>query len=234
MRAGGRVDRVLIAQNLKRSDSIEEIRRVAHARSVPLRVVPRSEIEGSVGAVNHQGVIAFTGAHRYADLENLLRVPSPAILFLDKLTDPQNLGSLLRSADGAGFNGVVIPARESAGITPVVKRVAAGAAEVVEVARVTNLSRAIDLAREAGLWIYGLDGGADRDIWSAELHDGGVGLVLGAEGKGLSPGIRKHCDDFLRIPLAGRLESMNVAVAGAIAMFEVARQRRAWAAGSTL
>jgi 23S rRNA (guanosine2251-2'-O)-methyltransferase len=146
------------------------------------------------------------------------------VLFLDGVTDPHNLGSLLRSADGAGFHGIVIPARRAAGVTGAVRRVAAGAAEVVPVARVNSLGAALDRAKKAGLWIVGLDEDAGEDLWTSTLLEPPVGLVLGAEDRGISKGVTGRCDALVRIPSAGRISSLNVAVAGAVAMFEASRK----------
>jgi 23S rRNA (guanosine2251-2'-O)-methyltransferase len=224
LRTGAAPERILIGQRLDPSSTLGEIRKRAEALSVPIRMVPRSELDKLASGANHQGVVAITGRYRYAELKTLLERDQPALLFLDGLTDPHNLGSLLRSADGAGFDGVVLPARRSVSVTAAVRRVAAGAAEVVPVARVNNLGSAIDEARSAGLWIVGLDQDAGDTLWGSQLLERPVGLVLGAEDRGLSPGVKSHCDGLVGIPLTGGLDSLNVAVAGAVGMFEVARR----------
>ena len=216
--------RILLAEGLDPSSVIAEIRKRATQTDVPVKVVPRTELDKHAHGTNHQGVVAFTARYRYAELHRLFEQERPAVLFLDGLTDPHNLGSLLRSADGAGFNGVVVPARRSVNVTAAVRRVSAGAAEVVPVARVNNLSSALDAARKAGLWIVGLDQDAPEDVWATKLLERPVGLVLGSEDRGLSQGVRAHCDGLVSIPSAGTLDSLNVAVAGAVAMFEVARR----------
>lgn len=225
LRAERTAERILVGDHVASSKTVSEIRKRAAALGVPVRTAPKSEIDKLAGDLNHQGVVAITARFRYAPLGELLREPSPSLLFLDGLTDPHNVGSLLRSADGAGFTGVVLPARRSVGVTPAVRRVSAGAAELVPVAREGNLGRAIDEAREAGLWILGLDEDAPQDIWSSDLLEPPVGLVLGAEDRGISPTIRERCDAVVSIPSSGRLASLNVAVAGAIVMFEIARRR---------
>jgi 23S rRNA (guanosine2251-2'-O)-methyltransferase len=188
-------------------------------------MVPRSEIDKMARELNHQSVVAVTTRFRYTPIEELLQGEAPALIFLGGVTDPHNLGSLLRSADGAGISGLVVPARGGVGVTPSVRKVSAGAAEVVPIARVGNLSQAIDQAKIAGLWIVGLDQDAEESVWSSDLLEPPVGLVLGAEGKGLSPKLKERCDGLIRIPQQGRVGSLNVAVAGAIAMFEIARRR---------
>ncbi|MFN2588310.1 MAG: 23S rRNA (guanosine(2251)-2'-O)-methyltransferase RlmB [Actinomycetota bacterium] len=218
------VERILLARDLAPSGIIGESRRRAEAAAVPVRLVPRSEVAAAAGRVNHQGVVAFTARFRYAPVESILGYDDARVLFLDGVTDPHNLGSLLRSADGAGFHGVVIPSRRSAGVTGTVRRVSAGAAEVVPVARVSSLGAALDHAKRAGLWVVGLDGDAEDDVWSSPLVEPPVALVLGAEDRGISKGVAGRCDAVLRIPSAGRISSLNVAVAGAVAMFEVSRR----------
>ena len=225
LKSGSPVQRVLIAQGLAPSGVLGEIRKRAEAASVPVRMVPKTELDRIAGDLNHQGTVAEAGSYRYAPLTELLERDSPALLFLDGVTDPHNLGSLLRSADGAGFTGVVLPARRYVSVTPAVRKVSAGAAEVVPVARVANLSRAIEEAQQAGVWIVGLAGEATSNVWTSELMSPPVGLVLGAEDRGISRSVREHCDELVRIPQGGRIGSLNVAVAGAIAMFEVARRR---------
>jgi 23S rRNA (guanosine2251-2'-O)-methyltransferase len=225
LKAGRSAERVLIAQGLAPSSVLGEIRKRAEAASIPVRMVPRAEIDKLAEGANHQGVVARAGRYRYTPLEELLAIERPALLFLDGITDPHNLGSLLRSADGAGFSGVVIPSHRSTGVTSAVRRVASGAAEVVPVARVANLAQAVDDARVAGLWIVGLDEKASDTLWSSDLLEPPVGLVLGAEDRGISKNLKTHCDGMVGIPQAGRIGSLNVAVAGAIAMFEVARRK---------
>ncbi|MDP9068495.1 MAG: 23S rRNA (guanosine(2251)-2'-O)-methyltransferase RlmB [Actinomycetota bacterium] len=224
LRARRPAERILLAAGLGPSAVLGEIRRRAEDAAIPVKVVPRAEIDRITDGESHQGVAAITGRYRYASLESLFG-PAAAVLFLDGVTDPHNLGSLIRSAECCGFNGVVVPTHRSAGVTGAVRRVAAGAAEILPVARVTNLGRALDQAKEAGLWIVGLAGEADHDLWSSDLLEPPLGLVLGAEGSGLSKNIRERSDGLVRIPQEGRIGSLNVAVAGAIAMFEVARRR---------
>ncbi len=225
LRAGAAVRRIVIARGVRPSGVLAEIRRAAAAAGVPVGEADRSEVARLAGAANHQGVVAVAGAFAYTPLEDLLRRPAPCLLFVDGVTDPHNLGSLLRSAEGAGFTGAVVPRRRAAPVTATVRRVASGAAELVPVARVTNLSRALEEAKGAGAWVLGLDAAADTALWDSPLAQPPVAVVVGAEGAGLSAGVRRHCDALVTIPMAGRLSSLNVAVAGAVAMFEVARRR---------
>ncbi len=225
LKAGRRVERVMMAQGMAPSSVLGEIRKRAQEASVPVRMIPKEQIERLVRGANHQGVAAVAGKYRYTPLEELLSRAAPALLFLDGVTDPHNLGSLIRSADSAGFDGIVVPAHRSVGVTSSVRRVAAGAAEVVPVARVKNLSQAIEDSKRKGLWILGMDEKAEGDLWNSDLAVPPIGLVLGAEDRGISRLVRDHCDSTARIPHMGRIGSLNVAVAGAVAMFEVARRR---------
>lgn len=224
LRSGRTAERVLMGAGLAPSQVLGEIRRRAEEAAVPVRVVPRVQLDKLARGGNHQGVVAVTGRFRYAPLDKMLERAPRALLFLDGLTDPHNLGSLLRTAECAGFDGVVIPAHRSVSVTGAVRRVSAGAAEVLAVARVRNLGHAIDEGRRAGLWIVGLDEAAETDLWSSDLTEPPVGLVLGAEDKGMSRVVRERCDAILRIPQHGRIGSLNVAVAGGVAMFEIARK----------
>lgn len=225
LRAGRPLERVLVARELAPSGVIGEVRRRAEEAAVPVRVVPRADIDRLAPGLNHQGVVALTGPFRYTPLPDVLARREPAVIFLDGVMDPNNLGSILRSADGAGFAGVVVASRRAAGVTAAVRRVSAGASEIVPVARVTNLGRALDTARRAGLWTVGLDQDAGEDLWTSHLMEPPVGLVLGSEDRGISPAVRRHCDAFVSIPHRGALGSLNVATAAAVAMFEVARRR---------
>jgi 23S rRNA (guanosine2251-2'-O)-methyltransferase len=225
LRAGHAATRVLIADNSSPSKVVNEIRRRARAAAIPVRVVPRMEIDRAAPGINHQGVVAMTARYRYTPLSLILKSPTPTLAFLDGVTDVNNLGSLIRSAEGSGFTGIVIPARRSATVTSAVRRVSAGAAEVVPVARVDSLGQALDDARAAGVWVVGLAEDAPVSLWETDALDPPVGLVLGAEDRGLSNAVRARCDTMVSIPLVGRIGSLNVAVAGAIAMFEVARRR---------
>ena len=224
LRAGRSARRLYLAEGLARSGIVDEIRRRARDAGVPLSTLPRAQVDRLAGGGNHQGVVAHTTRYRYTPFEELLRAESPMLVFLDGVTDPHNVGALIRSAAGAGFDGVVLPARRSSGVTGVVRRVSAGAAEAVPVARVANLNRALEEAKGAGLWIVGLDGAAEDDLWTSNLAEPPVGLVLGAEGAGLSASVVAHCDGLVRIPMRGPLDSLNVSVAGGIAMFEIARR----------
>lgn len=223
--ANAATERLLVAQEAIRGENLSEILRRAQAGAVPTRRVPRSELDRLSAGGNHQGVAVLTSPFHYVGIEALVAPPDATILVLDGVMDPHNLGSLLRSADGAGFGGVVIRSRRAVQVTAAVRRVSAGAAEFVPVARVPNSTLAVERAKDAGLWVVGLDEEAHDDLWASKSLEPPVAVVLGSEDKGIAPKVRENCDETVRIPSRGRVGSLNVAVAGAIAMFEVARRR---------
>jgi 23S rRNA (guanosine2251-2'-O)-methyltransferase len=189
-----------------------------------LRVEPERELTALVGTSDHQGVVARVQPYPYADAEELARAPDPLLVCLDQVTDPRNLGAVARSAEGAGATGIVLPAHQSARVTPVVARASAGAVEHVPIAVVPNLARYLASVKGPALWVYGADSTAAEAMWDTDLT-GGVALVFGAEGKGLRPLVRRTCDAAIAIPLAGQVESLNVSVAAALILYEARRQR---------
>jgi 23S rRNA (guanosine2251-2'-O)-methyltransferase len=186
---------------------------------------PERELTAEAGTHDHQGVLARVEPFRYADAHELAAGDAPLLAVLDSVTDPRNLGAVIRSADGAGADGVVLPAHNSARVTPAVARASAGAVEHVPVAVVKNLARYLGEIKGPQLWIWAAAGDADTSMWAADLSGGSV-FVLGAEGKGLRPLVRRTCDDALSIPLRGGVESLNVSVAAALLLYEAKRQRR--------
>jgi 23S rRNA (guanosine2251-2'-O)-methyltransferase len=194
------------------------------AERKPKLVVDRDLAERA-GTRDHQGVVASVEPFRYADAYELASAERPLLAVLDRVTDPHNLGAVCRSAEGVGATGVVVPAHGSAIVTPAVARASAGAVEHLPVAVVTNLARYLDEVKGADLWVYGAAGEAGAtSMWQVDLS-GGLALVFGAEGKGLRPLVRRTCDALVSIPLAGRVESLNVSVAAALLLYEARRQR---------
>ncbi len=191
-----------------------------------VRIEPERALTERAGTSDHQGVVAVCEPYRYADAYDLASRPNALLVCLDGVTDPHNLGAVCRSAEGAGATGVVLPAHRAAGVTPAVCRASAGAVEHVPVAVVTNLSRYLNDVKGPELWVYGFAAEVETTLWSADLK-GGVVLVLGAEGKGIRPLVRRACDAEIGIPLAGRVDSLNVSVAAGLALFEAVRQRAA-------
>jgi 23S rRNA (guanosine2251-2'-O)-methyltransferase len=190
-----------------------------------LQTKPERELTAEAGAADHQGVLARVEPFRYADAHMLASGEAPLLAVLDSVTDPRNLGAVIRSADGAGADGVVLPAHNSARVTPAVARASAGAVEHVPVAVVKNLARYLGEIKTPQLWIWAATGDAETTMWEADLAGGAV-FVLGAEGKGLRPLVRRTCDDAVSVPQLGRVESLNVSVAAALLLYEARRQRR--------
>ena len=223
---GADVRKLMIAEG-RRGDDLKRILELAAARGIPVETRRREALDRQAGTSAHQGVVCLCGEFAYAALEAILAnrhpaFPSGLVLLLDGIEDPQNLGSLIRTAHCFGANGVVIPRDRAAGITPAVIKASAGAAGHIPVARVVNLTQAIEFLKESGFWIYGTDAGADRGVTSVRF-EGNVGLVMGSEGKGMRPLIRKHCDVLVSIPLFGRVDSLNVSVAAGILLHEIRR-----------
>jgi 23S rRNA (guanosine2251-2'-O)-methyltransferase len=186
---------------------------------------PDRELTELAGTRDHQGVVARVEPYRYADAYELAGVERPLLAVLDRVTDPRNLGAVCRSAEGAGATGVVVPAHGAAVVTPAVARASAGAIEHLPIAVVTNLARYLEEVKGADLWVYGAVGEADAtSMWETDLS-GGVAIVLGAEGRGLRPLVRRTCDALVSIPLDGQVESLNVSVAAAVLLYEARRQR---------
>jgi 23S rRNA (guanosine2251-2'-O)-methyltransferase len=205
----------------------EEVASKAAVRRVPLKRIHRERIEELVPGVVHQGVAARVGPYPYSGLEEILAAPDPLVVVLDGVTDPRNLGAVLRAADGAGASGVVLPKDRATGVTPAAVKASAGASEHVRVARETNLRRALERMKEAGVWVYAAEDAAR--IWATVYTDldlsGPVALVLGSEGRGVRRLVREGCDGTVSIPMRGAVSSLNVSVAVAILLFEARRQR---------
>jgi 23S rRNA (guanosine2251-2'-O)-methyltransferase len=190
-----------------------------------VQVRPDSALTAVAGTRDHQGVVGFCQPYSYADAHELAAGERPLLACLDQVTDPRNLGAIARSAEGAGATGLVVPEHNAARVTPVVCRASAGAVEHLPIAVVVNLGRYLGEVKRNDFWVWAADGDAQTSVWDADFRPG-TALVFGSEGKGLRPGVRRACDDAFAIPLAGRVESLNVSVAAGIALFEAARQRR--------
>jgi 23S rRNA (guanosine2251-2'-O)-methyltransferase len=203
---------------------IEECRRI----SIPVRFLPRVELDRMAGTGAHQGVVAVTSAKQYTDLDDVLaakRGKYSLVVVLDGVEDPHNLGAILRTADSAGADGVVIPERRAAGITGTVAKASAGASEYLPVAKVTNISRTLEDLKSKGLWIAGLDERGPQTYDKVD-YKMDCAVVLGAEGKGLHDLVKRKCDFLVSIPMRGKVPSLNVSVAAGVMLYEVARQRR--------
>jgi 23S rRNA (guanosine2251-2'-O)-methyltransferase len=191
-----------------------------------VHVKPERALTAAAQTQEHQGVVAWAEPYRYAEAHELAGRERPLLVCLDQVTDPHNLGAVIRSAEGAGATGVVVPAHGSARVTPAVARASAGAVEHVPLAVVPNLARYLGEIKRDDLWVWAAVGDSEMPMWSADLT-GGTALVFGAEGRGLRPLVRKTCDGAISIPLAGNVDSLNVSVAAGILLYEAQRQRSA-------
>jgi len=214
---------------LRTDKQYTDVVQLARSRRIPIHVQPMASLDRLVPNGRHQGVVAFASAKAYQTEDSILvgaahRQEPPLLVILDGVEDPHNLGAVLRTAEGAGVHGVFIPERRAVGLTSAVAKASAGAIDHIPVARVTNMSRSIESLKAAGVWIYGVTPSASKVFTDIDLR-GPVGLVLGGEGMGIRPGVLQHCDDCIRIPLRGRVASLNVSAAAAIVLFEAVRQR---------
>ena len=233
LRAGDRAPHEILVAESARDERLRELIELARARNVSVKRVPRAVLDRAVGSTHHQGVVARVAAARYADAEELLssiasnvgREAEPLVLVLDGIEDPRNLGSILRTAECAGVDGVFIPERRAAGLNETVAKASAGAVEYVPVARVTNLSRLIEQLKERNVWVVGTAADALMDYtgwdWTRP-----AAVVLGGEGAGLHRLLRERCDALVRIAVQGKIESLNVSVASGIILYEALRQRK--------
>ena len=229
LRAGRGIDKIYLAKG-ETDKTLGHIEAKARDAGVPVVRADRRKLDAMSVTKAHQGVIAMAAVREYCSIEDILAVAeqkgeAPFIILCDEISDPRNFGAILRSAECVGAHGVIIPKRRSAGLTGVVDKTSAGAAEHVAVARVPNLPAAIRELKERGLWIYGAAAGAERTLWETDFTGGPVCLVIGSEGAGLGRLVSEQCDFLVKIPMRGVLNSLNAATAAGILMYEVLRQR---------
>jgi 23S rRNA (guanosine2251-2'-O)-methyltransferase len=227
LKAGSRpLQRLLVIRTDKQFADLVQLARSLH---IPVHVQPSASLDRLVPGCRHQGIVAFAAAKAYQTEEAILaraaeRNEPPLLVILDGVEDPHNLGAVIRTAEGAGVHGVFIPERRAAGLTSAVAKVSAGAIDHIPVARVTNTSRLIESLKAVGVWVYGVEPSGSKLYTDVDLR-GPVGLVFGGEGTGIRPGLLQHCDDRIRIPMRGHVQSLNVSASAAVLLFEVARQR---------
>lgn len=214
-----------------RPPRLAELAAAASAAGIPVRSRERRDLDRLAGTPHHQGAVLALEPFPYSDLDDLLGAwhnsGRPAFfLLLDGITDPHNLGAILRSAESAGCHGVIVPRDRSCPVTAVVDKTSAGALEHLLLCQVTNLARTLEALQKEGVWCYGLAGETGAEPLYAAALTGNVALVVGSEGSGLRPNVRQHCDGLLAIPMQGRVGSLNASVAAGIALFEVVRQRQ--------
>ena len=227
LRSGQEINKILVAKG-PRQGSIREIFALAKERGIVVQEVERSVLDKLSESENHQGVLAQMAGVSYLELEELLAKPrdpnwAPFLILLDGVQDPHNLGSIIRSGEAMGVDGVIIPKRRAAPVTQTVMKASAGAANYVSVCRVGNLATTIDLLKKAGYWIVGAD--MEGDTCFAQDLTGPMALVIGGEGSGLSRLVKEKCDFLTSVPMRGEINSLNASVAAGILMLEVVRQR---------
>lgn len=220
----GRGNKLFVLEDAK-GDKINDLKELAQEKAVPVKWVPKQKLDSMSQDSVHQGVVLAITPYDYLSLADLLaqKKENPFYIILDRLADPHNFGSILRTADASGVDGIIIPKHRSVGITPVVVKTSTGAVEHVPVARVTNLSQTIKELKEQGFWIFGTDmNGTSYNKWNAQ---GSIALIIGNEGSGMSEGLKKEVDEMLTIPMTGHVQSLNASVAAGLLMYEVFRQR---------
>jgi 23S rRNA (guanosine2251-2'-O)-methyltransferase len=228
LKAGQRpIQRILV---LRTDRQFADLIQTARQQGIPVRTEPSEAFDRLVPHGRHQGIIAFVAAKSYHSTEDILararvRDESPFMVLLDGVEDPHNLGATLRTAEAAGVHGVFIPERRAVGLTPVVAKVSAGAIDHVAVCRVVNLTQLIVELKEQGLWVYGVEPKAATTYTDIDMT-GPIALVFGGEGEGIRHGIVKACDGLIRIPMNGKVESLNVSAAAAVVLYEAVRQRQ--------
>ena len=225
LKAGTEITRILL-QKGSHGGPIDEILELAKQHGITVEYWEKTQLDQRALSRNHQGIMGETLPYRYVAFEKLLepRDEPPFLVMLDHLQDPYNLGALVRTAYAAGCHGLIIPERRAAEMTPAAVRSAAGAAEYLPIAQVVNLARALDQCKEAGMWVYGADMDG-KSLYTTGDYKGPTVLVIGNEGEGLSRLIKEKCDHLLRLPMKGKVASLNASVAGALMLYEVFRQR---------
>lgn len=226
LKSGRALESINVAKGEKRG-SVLQIIALAKERRIPIKEVSTAKLD-AIGGGSHQGVAAIASVHAYAELEDLFRLAQereeqPFFVLCDELEDPHNLGAVIRTAEAAGAHGVIIPKRRTAGLTPAVYKASAGAVEYLPVARVPNLTAAIQELKSRGVWIYAADMGGQE--WHEVDYTGAIALVVGSEGRGVSRLVKEQCDYIVSMPMKGKVNSLNASVAAGILMYEAARQR---------
>lgn len=228
LKSGRGINKLWIASG-DREGSVAEIAALAKELGIVVQYVERAKIEALAGGHRHQGVLAYVAPVPYAELEDILKAAeakgeAPFLVLLDELEDPHNLGALLRTADATGVHGILIPKRRSVSLNATVAKTSAGAVEYVPVARIGNIAQTLKKLKEKGFWVAGADMDGEKAYYEADLT-GPLVLVVGSEGKGMSRLTKEACDFIVRMPMVGRINSLNASVAGSILMYESMRQR---------
>lgn len=228
LESGSEIDKILLKDGIKHSKA-SKITALAKEKKIPFQFVNQSKLDTLTEGGNHQGVLAFSAVHKYYTVDEILESAAeknepPFIVILDSVTDPHNLGSIIRTANAAGAHGVIIPKNRSAGLSSTVFKVSAGASEYTMVAKVTNLSRTVEDLKKKGVWVAGTALEAESYHFDTDLK-GPLAVIIGSEGEGMSRILREKCDFLVKIPMLGRIESLNASVAAGILLYEAVRQR---------
>jgi 23S rRNA (guanosine2251-2'-O)-methyltransferase len=231
LRSGRTINKIWLAENAQKHLT-QPIIAEAKKAGVIVQQADKRKLDQMVPGIQHQGVVAQTAPHAYAEVEDLLAAAAekgqaPFLILLDEIEDPHNLGSILRTADCTGAHGVIVPKRRSAAVTATVSKTSAGAVEYVPVARVSNLAQTIDRLKEEGIWVVGTDVNAAEPVFGNGVFTGPVAIVIGNENKGMGRLVREKCDVLVKLPMEGRINSLNASVAAGVVMYEVLRGRTA-------
>jgi 23S rRNA (guanosine2251-2'-O)-methyltransferase len=218
------IERIHISREAH-SPKLKEILGLARDRRVPVRKEERAVLDRLAQGGLHQGIIAISGAVSYSDFDTLFKADKPLVVVLDSVEDPHNLGAVVRTAEACGASGIVVPERHAAPLTATVIRASAGASAYLPIVRVKNLVGAIEEMKRRGLWVVGVDPAGTQE-WTGFDYKGPIALVLGGEHRGLRRLVREHCDALVRIPMLGKVASLNISVAAGVALYEVVRQRQ--------
>lgn len=220
----GRGNKLFLSEEA-RGEKIDRLKEMAREQAVPVKWVPKQKLDTMSDQGVHQGMILAITPYQYLTLDELLAQTKeqPLYLILDNLEDPHNFGSIMRTADASGVDGIIIPKHRAVGITPIVVKTSTGAVEHIPVARVTNLTQAVQQLKKAGFWVFGTDmSGSDYRTWNAQ---GAVGLIIGNEGRGMGEGLKKEVDQMLTIPMTGHVQSLNASVAAGLLMYQAFTSR---------
>ena len=228
LKAGRRIDKLFIQRDLH-DGSLVKIRAIAREKGIVISEAAKQKLDSMSHTGSHQGVIAYTAMHEYADIDDMLDLAKlknepPFLIIADEISDPHNLGSIIRTADAAGVHGVIIPKRRAVGLSAIVAKASAGALEYVPVAKVGNIANTVDELKEKGIWVAGAAMEGESVYGKADLT-GPLAIVIGSEGSGISRLVKEKCDFLVSIPMQGSINSLNASVAAGVLMLEAARQR---------
>lgn len=228
LKAGRTIDKVYIVRG-EADKALKFIAAKARAAGAVVSEVDKRKLDFMSETHSHQGVIAIAAVQQYATVEEILNIAAergekPLVVICDEISDPHNLGAIIRTAESAGAHGIIIPKHRSAGITAIVEKTSAGAVEHMAVARVANINSAIEKLKDAGVWVFGTAADADTGLWQADLK-GAAAIVIGSEGDGMSRLVAENCDFKVSIPMHGKVSSLNASAAAAVMLYEAVRQR---------